>query len=61
VVLYESVCFFTLCLHRLQRHIVVFSHWAVLRALTGKSFDNCESWECGVEELLADVLVADDD
>ena len=43
----------------LQRRIVLFSHWGVLRALTGKEFENCESWECGEEELLADVRADD--
>ena len=45
----------------LQRRIVLFSHWGVLRALTGKEFENCESWECGEEELLADMRADDNE
>jgi hypothetical protein len=45
---------------RLQERIVIFSHWAVLQALIGKNFENCQSCECGAEDLLADVSVQDD-
>jgi hypothetical protein len=44
----------------LQTRIVLFGHWAVLRALTGNNFENCESCECSVEDLVADVHVEDD-
>jgi hypothetical protein len=43
----------------LQHRIVLFSHWAVLRALTGKNFENCESSEYGMEDLADDVICED--
>ena len=45
----------------LQSRIVVFSHWAVLRALTGHNFENCDSNEFNLDDLLADVRVVDED
>ena len=44
-----------------QTCIVIFSHWAVLRALTGRNFDNCDSSECTLADLLADLRVVDAD
>ena len=42
-----------------QSRIVVFCHVAVLRALLGKKIENCESVECSMADLVADVLVVD--
>jgi hypothetical protein len=44
---------------RPERHLAVVAHWGVLKALTGREFENCEVRVVKMSEFLPEPLVTD--
>ena len=44
-------------MNRNERTIAIVAHWGVLRAITGRNFQNAEIYHCNASELLENLMI----